>query len=254
MDYISVEEAIDTPGLRLVLTAGAPGPWSESAKAILTLKNIPYIPVRQDGGGENSALQAWTGQTSAPVAIYNDELPRCQSLDILFLAERLNPEPPLIPDAVEPRVQMFGLIREIIGEQGFAWNRRLLMLQPIMQVDGMQALATRLGTKYGYSDSAVRAASQRCVEILACLTAQLQRQRNNESRYFIGGGLTALDIYWANFASMLKPLPHKDNPMNEAMRQTYEHLPEQLADACDPVLLQHRDYIYQQYLTLPLDF
>ncbi len=40
MKYLSVEEAIDMPGLRLVLTAGVPGPWGESAKAILAYKQL----------------------------------------------------------------------------------------------------------------------------------------------------------------------------------------------------------------------
>ena len=65
MKYLSVEEAIDMPGLRLVLTAGVPGPWGEAAKAILAYKQLDYTPVRQEGGGENAALRDWTGQTSA---------------------------------------------------------------------------------------------------------------------------------------------------------------------------------------------
>ena len=50
MKYLSVEEAIDIQGLRLVLTAGVPGPWGEAAKAILAFKHIEYTPVLQQGG------------------------------------------------------------------------------------------------------------------------------------------------------------------------------------------------------------
>ena len=34
MEYLSVEEAKNRSGLRLVLTRGVPGPWGEAAKAI----------------------------------------------------------------------------------------------------------------------------------------------------------------------------------------------------------------------------
>lgn len=94
MKYLSVEEAIDMPGLRLVLTAGVPGPWSESAKAIMAYKGLAFTPVLQQGGGENEALRNWTGQTSAPVAVYDNLPPACHWLDLLMLAERLAPDTP----------------------------------------------------------------------------------------------------------------------------------------------------------------
>ncbi len=92
MQYLSVEEAIHAPGLRLVLTAGVPGPWGESAKAILAYKGLEFTPVHQHGGGANEALREWTGQTSAPVMVYENLPPACHWLDLLLLAERLAPE------------------------------------------------------------------------------------------------------------------------------------------------------------------
>jgi glutathione S-transferase len=254
MDYISVAEAIDAPGLRLVLTAGVPGPWGESAKSILQLKQLPYTAVRQIGGAENTELQAWTGQSSAPVAVNDNEQPCSHSLDILYLAERLNPSPPLIPKDIDQRMQMFGFIQEIIGEQGFAWQRRLMMLQPIMGVPGMEDIAQRLGAKYGFTEEAASRAPRRCVEILNKLVAQLKSQHDSGSRYFIGEQLTALDVYWANFSGMLRPLPPEVNPMPEMMRQTYETVPEEVMAAADDVLFQHRDFIYAEHLILPLDY
>ncbi len=85
MKYLAVEEAIAAPGLRLVLTAGVPGPWGEAAKAMLAHKKLKYTPVFQEGGGENTALREWTGQTSAPVAIYDDLPPACHWFDLLML-------------------------------------------------------------------------------------------------------------------------------------------------------------------------
>ena len=89
MEYLPVDEAKRATGLRLVLTAGVPGPWGESAKALFDLKGVSYRPVAQKGGAANEELVAWTGHRYAPIAILDDEPPRASWLEILFLAERL---------------------------------------------------------------------------------------------------------------------------------------------------------------------
>lgn len=254
MDYISVEEAITAPGLRLVLTAGVPGPWGEAAKSIFHVKGLPFTAVSQHGGAENTQLQTWTGQNSAPVAVYNDEPARTHSLDILYLAERLNPTPSLIPDDLELRIEMFGLIQLIIGEQGFAWQRRLGMLHPVMGVAGMEEIARRMGQKYGYSEQAYEDSPRACAAIVKRLVSQLRSQQHKGSGYFIGEQLTALDLYWASFANMLRPLPADVNPMPEHIRQSYETVPDQVSAVCDELLFQHRDFIFAEHLALPLDF
>ena len=96
-EWIDVEKARDLPGLRLVLTTGLPGPWGEAAKGIFHVKRIPFARVRQDAGGANDALFAWTGHRNAPIAVFADEPARTGWSEILFLAERLAPEPSLIP-------------------------------------------------------------------------------------------------------------------------------------------------------------
>ncbi len=53
MEYLSIEEAKGMTGLRLVLTKGVPGPWSEAAKAVLNLRGVHFIAVEQKGGGRN---------------------------------------------------------------------------------------------------------------------------------------------------------------------------------------------------------
>ena len=93
MDYLSVEEARDLDGLKLVLTGGVPGPWSEAAKALFNHHQVPFHPVLQVGGQSNDALVAWTGHRNAPVAVWNDEAPRVRSMEILELAERAEPYP-----------------------------------------------------------------------------------------------------------------------------------------------------------------
>src|SRR5437868_1271116 len=95
--YLSVADARERDGLRLVLTAGVPGPWGEAAKYILHVKGIAYAPVAQMAGMPNEDLVEWTGCANAPVAVYNDEAPKSGWAEILFLAERLASEPRLIP-------------------------------------------------------------------------------------------------------------------------------------------------------------
>ena len=62
MEYVSIDEAKAAGGLRLVLTGGVPGPWSEAAKGVFRVRQVDYVPVFQEGGGANEALVAWTGR------------------------------------------------------------------------------------------------------------------------------------------------------------------------------------------------
>ena len=132
MDYIDIAEARSASGLRLVLTAGVPGPWGEAAKGLFHVKKISYSPVRQQGGAENSDLRAWTGFDNAPQAVFENERPRIGWSELVLLAERLEPSPPLVPSDPQQRALMFGLLHEIAGEMGFAWCRRLQLLGPIL--------------------------------------------------------------------------------------------------------------------------
>lgn len=259
MDYIEVEEAIGRPGLRLVLTAGVPGPWGESAKYIFGIKGIPYTPVRQLGGLPNEALARWTGSDNAPVAVYEDERPRSGWAEILLLAERLAPEPRLIPADPAERALMFGLCHEICGEQGLGWTRRLTMVHDMLEADPplsdlMRQIGESLGRKYGYTPEAAAAAPERVAEILGVLAAQQRAQRERGRAYLVGDALSALDLYWAAFAGLLDPLPHELCPMPAPLRTSYELRDPKARAALAPSLLEHRDFIYREHLDLPLDF
>ena len=254
MDYISVAEAREAPGLRLVLTAGVPGPWGEAAKSMLDYKGMAYTPVLQEGGGENSELQDWTGQNSAPVAVYEDLPPACHWLDLLMLLERLQPEPALVPREPALRALVIGLSALVAGAEGFGWQRRLGMIAPMMQLDDPPEMVRRLASKYGYSKAALAGANNALQEISAHLDAVLAAQSEQGSDYFIGTTPTAVDFYWASFAGMVKPLPPSDNPMPDWMRATYEGA-EPAVQACLTSRLEaHRDMMYQRHITLPLDY
>jgi len=257
MDYIEVDEAIGRPGLRLALSAGVPGPWGESAKSIFYVKKLDYTPVRQVGGGENYALRAWTGRDNAPIAVYEDEPGRDGWAEILDLAERLAPEPRLIPSDLEQRIRMFGLAREICGPDGFGWHRRILLLAPLLSdnvPDVARQMGRRLADKYGYSEAALAAARPRVIEILRALSQQLVGQRERGSRYFLGESLSALDIYWACFAALLAPMPEDRCPMHAMMRVNYTVTDPEILAAASPILLEHRDFIYERHLELPMRF
>jgi glutathione S-transferase len=254
MKYLSVEEAIDMTGLRLVLTAGVPGPWGESAKAILAYKQLEYTPVYQQGGGENAALRQWTGQTSAPVAVCEDLPPACHWLDLLMLAERLAPEPPLVPLDCSDRIQVLGLSALIAGMDGFGWHRRLQMLAPMLTLAEPPEFAVRLGRKYGWSEPALAASTARLQAISAELDSRLARQAAVGSDYLVGTTVSAADFYWANFAGMLKPLGPEVNPMPDYMRASVESGDAATLACLTSRLEAHRDRMYERHIALPLDF
>ena len=159
LTYASLAEARTMSGLRLILGAHTiPGPWREACKGIFYVKKIPYIPVASAGkDGSDRELREWTAQSSAPVAIWNDERPRSTWIEQLYLAERLQPNPPLIPENVDDRILMFGLSNELCGENGFGWQRRLSLIDATLNNPNAPEQAKKpsefLGKKYGYDAS-----------------------------------------------------------------------------------------------------
>jgi glutathione S-transferase len=259
LDYIDIDDAKTRSGLRVVLTAGVPGPWGEAAKGILHVKQIPYAAVAQSGGAENEALREWTGFDNAPQLILDDERPRIGYSEILLLAERLAPEPALIPSNASERTWMFGLLHEIAGPMGWAWARRLEIFDKMFSgpTDALPAVLLesvgRMASKYDYSPEQATIAKQRIPKILELLSTTLETQRENGSPYLVGSSLTAADSYWATFAAMLEPLPDDICPMGPLRTQYTVTDPNTLAKAA-PILLEHRAHIYKAHLPTPLDF
>lgn len=258
MNYIDVAQARTMPGLRIVLSPGGPGPWSEAAKSICYVKKLSYVPVAQEVGGVNAELMEWTAQTSAPAVIWNDERPRNIWIDQLYLFERLAPLPRLIPEEIEDRIAMFGYSNEICGEDGLGWARRLMMFQRTLNRPDSggrgRALMTPMAQKYGYSENAAQQASFRVAQIVRTLAQRLERQRSSGSRFFIGNQLSALDIYWATFTAMMAPLPQESCPMAPGLRRMYTDIGPEVQSELIPPLLEHRDFVYREFLQLPLDF
>ncbi len=254
MDYLDPAEARDLPGLRLALTVGVPAPYSMSARAVFDLEGVPYVPVAQQPAAANEDLLAWTRHRNAPVAVYGDEVPRVGWLEILNLAERLGTGPSLIPGDIGQRMTMIGLTNELIGENGFVWNLRLVMLG----LGGPERAAREAQTnpmyaQYGYSEEARAVALDKARAILDAFTHHVRAQRAAGSRYLIGGELSALDVYWAYFSQLLDPLPDAQCPMPARLRKAYE-LSGEAFGAYDPILLEQRDWTFENHLSLPMDF
>ena len=84
------------------------------------------------------------------------------------------------------------------------------------------------------------------------LAARLKTQKAAGSRYYVGGELTAADVYSATFVALFKPLPHDVCAMDAGTRAAFETLDAQTAAALDPILFEHRDLMYAKHLELPL--
>ncbi len=256
MDYVKVSEARNQQGLRLALTMGVPGPWSQAAKYAFEVKDIPFVPVGQAGGRANDELYEWTGHRNAPVAVYNDEPARTGWHEIIALAERLQPAPALLPMESASRSEVFGIIAEIASENGLAWERRLHMVEGMYAAtdERMHRVADTLATRYGYTPMALDHASERVADILRMLTVRLGRQKAGGSEYLVGAEFTAADLYWACFSPLIAPINERMNAMPGMMRDLYTATEPRVLDAIDPMLLSHRDMIYERHLSLPLEF
>lgn len=271
LDYASIAAARSMTGLRLVLGEYTiPGPWREACKSLFYVKGVPYTPtVTANAGaadaamgmqGSQSELQAWTGQSSQPVAVWNDERPRASWIDQLNLAERLQPDPPLIPAAIDDRMAMFGLVNEIAGEYGLSWQKRLLSIDAQLtslpaEAEGREFFAF-MGRKYGHTPALAAAAPARIVTMLGALADRLAAQQRAGRRYLVGDALSAADIHWATCCGFFAPLPPDLCPMATDFRgpQLYGTSHAEIAQALTPALLAHRDFIYEQHLELPIVF
>jgi len=269
LEYLDIAEARQRAGLRLVLGAYAiPGPWREACKGLFDVKGLSYAVVRTANAGASdldfgmngtqSELYAWTAQSSAPVAIWNDERPRSSWIDQLNLAERLAPTPRLIPEEIGDRMQMFALINEIAGENGFGWNKRLQLVHEALgslspQDDGYDFWKT-LGDKYLYTPERGQAAKAQMIDVLGLLAAQLGAQHQRGRRYLIGTQLSALDIYFSTFYALIEPLPPARCPMATSYRPAYTNHDPDITRAAVPALAAHRDFIYEEHLVLPVVF
>jgi len=252
VEYVDFEEARTRDGLRMVVVPLTPSPWGEAAKGLLHMKRIPWVAVRLDQA--NPAMAEWTGERSGPVAMFEDESPRSGWAEILLLTERLAPEPALLPADPELRALAFGLAHEICGEMGLGWCRRLQGVHAALQGAGgfPEPIAKYLGPKYGYRPEQADLYDARVVGILGMLAGRLHAQRERGSRFYLGDAPSAVDVYSATFAGLLEPLPPELCAMPKSLRAAFVATDPATRKALDPILLEHRDFVYETFLELPL--
>jgi glutathione S-transferase len=254
MDYLSVAEARAMGGVRLALGMGTPGPWSISARALFDIRKVPFVPVGQQLGGANEELVAWTGRRNSPVAVYEDEPAVDGWLEIAVLAERLGSGPSLFPDDPLDRALAVGFSAEICGQGGFGWSRRLSMMggaPPPADPNSSQGVIAR---QYGMRPDDVRDASARVIGILHGLSTQLHRQRAAGSIYLVGGRLSTCDVHWACFSLLIQRLAPEQCPMSAHLGDLFANMPPEMRAAIDPILIEHRDRIWERHIGLPLDY
>ena len=256
IQYINFEQAQQQPGLRMIVVKGLPSPWGEAAKGIFQFKQLEFSATYHDPMSRE--MSAWSGSRSAPVAIYNDEEPQSGWLDILLLAERLAPIPSLLPKDSKERETALALCNDICGEMGLGWSRRLdsvhkgLNGKSLIEGGYPQPIAGYLAKKYGYQEAQGSYYNQHTIKLLKELTEKLKTQQKAGKKYYLGDTLSAVDIYSATFMACFKPLPETQCPMLQPIRTIFEALDENTQAALDPILLEHRDFIYSQHLALPL--
>jgi glutathione S-transferase len=249
--FVSIAEARAADGLRLVCMRQIPNPWQEAAKGVLYVKGLDCQYAAQSDADVENAIADWTGDSSAPVVAYRKEKLRSGWAEILMLAERLAPEPALIPEDPRQRALMFGLSHEILGEMGLGWCRRLLLLRAGMDHSDDKSIspeaAASLAGKYGFNPGHVAQAEDRVVAVLGLLDEQLGTQA-----YFLDGKLSAVDIYWATMANLLTPLDADRLPMAGFMRGIYATENERFLAALTPALRAHQERVYEKHLELPV--
>jgi glutathione S-transferase len=247
--YVSVADARSMPGLRIVFIAGYPVPWSEAVRAFYDIKGIDYVAVEQRFRQPSEDLRAWTGQTSAPVVMLDDDRPRIAWQDMLVLAEQIAPEPRLIPQDEDDRATMFGLCQAICGDDGFGWSVRQLMLQsnPESSEEEKRDMRRKYIAPVARDHLVARAGA-----VMAALARRLEAQGERGSDYLVGDAVTAADIYWTTFSNFVAAMSPEQCPMPRFYREMPKVVVGLLGFGAPDILIRHRDQILARHFILPM--
>jgi glutathione S-transferase len=252
--WLSVEEGMAAKGLRIAPVRGSvPSPWSEFCRALFHVKKVPCALVSaRDPKSGLTTFKAATGHDVLPVVLWNEERPRASWIEQLALAERLVPEPALLPDTPGERARVIGFLSELCTEGGFGWCRRLMLIDRMLHEsqygDRERLIGQYLAGKYGYQGASIAEARQRCEEVVAAFA----RLAPADAPYLVGSRLTALDLGWAAFAALIRPLAEPDCAMHPMWRDLYTWVPTETAPEVVEALLARRDSLYRGCLELPV--
>ena len=88
---------------------------------------------------------------------------------------------------------------------------------------------------------------------LGVAAQQLRGQREADREFLVGDALSAADVYWATFCNLISPLSNERMELPNAVRKGFTAEDPQVRLALDPLLLAHRDMVYERYLPLPVE-
>ena len=254
MRFVELEEARAARGLRVVVVANVPSPWSQAALGTFDAKGLEYLAVRLRRADED--VRRWTGERNGPVVFFDDEPPRTGWAEILALAERLGGRRSLVPEDDAARVRMFGLAHEILGEGGLGWCVRLLLTHLGLETDGARGwprpVAEYLAPRYGYAPERLGETRARALRVLALLDRTLADAHARGHEYLLGAEPTALDIHCAVALATIAPMPEAECPMPPPVRRAFETLDDEVRAAVSGAMLAHRARMFARHLVLPV--
>jgi glutathione S-transferase len=208
IEFVDLATAKDHKGVRIVVQGVAPSPWSEAAKGLFRLAQIPLVAVRQMAGDKE--LTTWAGVDNSPVVFHGREPARTTFSQIAGLVARLAPDVVLPSDPIA-RADAMGLLEMIAGEDGLGWNGRLSMIHAGLTSNGTRGfpgpVAGYLAKRYGYTPQVAEGLKTRVTAQVAHLSNQLAGRD-----YFGGAQPNAVDVYAATFLTPLTRLTAADCP------------------------------------------
>jgi len=255
LTYVDLETARAARGVRMVVASALPSPWSEAAKGLFHVKQIPALAVRSLRITPD--VKAWTGADSVPVVLFDDEPPLTGWAEIIALAERLGGRVPLVPAEPAMRARLFDLLNDLAGEGGLAWSNRLLMIDGGLRSEGREGfplpVAQYLAPKYKHAPDCAAPARARVAEVLAQLDRALAAARAAGHRYLLGDTLTALDIYTATFLTPITGVTEAECPaMRAPLRPAFTHVQREVGSLLSAELAAYRRFIHDEHLGWPI--
>jgi hypothetical protein len=254
IEYVDVPTERNARGIRIVVSGLVPSPWSEAAKGLFRIANVPALAVRR--GRETAEINAWTGVDNVPVVFHGAEPVRTCWAAIIALAARLAGPDVVIPQELAARVDAMGLLNEIAGEDGIGWNSRLAMIDASISSEGKRGFPLPIGQylarRYGYTPDAIPRARARLEHQLHALHDRLRAQQALGHAYLGGAQVSALDVYVATFLTPLSDIKPEDCPLDPALRQAFGCAHETFGALVPSELWVHRTMMFRRHLPWPI--
>jgi glutathione S-transferase len=251
MEYVTLEAARAARGTRIVTSALVPSPWSEAAKGLFVIAELPVLVVARTRDAVE--IDKWTGVDNVPVVLHDDEPKRTNWSAIVGLAARLAAPGAIVPADPVARAADMGMLELIAGEQGLGWNGRLAMIHTSFESNGARGfplpVATYLSKRYGYTPAvSTRTLRERVARQLELVAARLAG-----GTYFGSERPCALDVYTATFLTPLSVIDDSVCPqISTPARVGFAAAHELFRDLVPAALTAHRAMMFERHLPWPI--